>query len=247
MNMQTSRVLGIVCALGVSACTVSQTETPALTGPSTFATSVRVTASPDVLSLGQSATTLGQASQIVVNAFDGNGLPKTSQTVRLETFVNGAASDCGQLSPRTVITGSDGRALAVFTAPGTPPNCPSFNSDGTVTVRATPVGSQASTAAASSVDIAMVLPASTASGGPFIASFSVSSLTGSRNFQFDGSSSNSPGHSITSYAWTFSDGQSKTGRVVSHDFGSAGTYLVTLTVTDDINQTSFKTALVNAP
>jgi PKD domain-containing protein len=247
MNKNTSRVLGVACALGVSACTVSQTEAPALTGPSTFATSVRVTASPDILNLGPSATTPGQSSQIVVNAFDGNGLPKANQAIRLDTFVSGQASTCGQLAPRTVVTGSDGRALAVFTAPTTPPNCASFNSDGTLTVRATPVGSQASAAAASSVNIAMVLPASTTAGGAFTANFSIFSITGSRNFQFDGSSSVSPGHTITSYSWTFSDGHSETGRVVDHDFGSAGTFLVTVNVTDDINQTSFKTALVNAP
>jgi PKD repeat protein len=231
----------------MSACTISETEAPPLTGPSTFSTSIRVTASPDILNLGQSATVPGQSSQIVVNAFDGNGQPKANQVVRLETFVNGQASPCGLLLPRTVTTGSDGRALAVFTAPSTPPNCPSFNGDGTITVRATPIGSQASPAAASSVDIAMVLPATTASGGAFTANFSISSITGVRNYQFNGSSSSSPGHTIISYSWDFSDGHSELGRVVDHDFGSAGTYLVTLTVTDDINQTSFKTALANAP
>src|SRR5438477_4215662 len=245
MKMHSSRILGIAFALGVSACTVSQTETPALTGPSTFATSVRVTASPDILNMGPSATTIGQASQIVVNAFDGNGQPKANQTVRPETVVHDAASDCGQLSPRTVMTGSDGRAVAVFTAPTTPPNCQNFNSDGTVSVRATPIGSQASPAAASSVNIAMVLPASTAVGGPFKATFSIVPIAGTLNFQFDASSAISPGHSVTGYVWTFSDGTTKFGRVVTHDFGSKGTYLVTLTVTDDINQTSFMTALIN--
>src|SRR6266550_2837402 len=99
MKMHTSRVLAVACALGLSACTVSETDVPPLTGPSTFATSIRVTASPDILSLGQSPTVLGQSSQIVVNAFDGNGQPKANQVVRLETFVNGQASDCGQLTP----------------------------------------------------------------------------------------------------------------------------------------------------
>jgi len=244
MNMLTARVVGIVCAVGVSACTVSQTETPALTGPSTFATSVGVTASPDILNMGQTSTAPGQTSQIVVSAFDATGQPKTNQAVRLDTFVNGATTVCGQLSTRMVTTGSDGRALALFTAPGTPPNCPNFNADGTITIRATPVGSQASTAATSSVNVAMVLPSTGVSGGAFTANLSIAPISGIRNFQFDGTSSVSPGHTITTFAWTFSDGAAKSGPIVSHDFSSAGTFTVTLTVTDEAGQQAFKTAIV---
>ena len=45
-----------------------------------------------------------------------------------------------------------------------------------------------------------------------------------------------PGHAITSYSWDFSDGTIKTGVVVHHDFGLAGTYNVVLTTTDDTGQ-----------
>jgi len=44
------------------------------------------------------------------------------------------------------------------------------------------------------------------------------------------------GHSIASYAWNFGDGSSKTGVTTTHDYGSAGTYNVTLTVTDEAGQ-----------
>lgn len=40
------------------------------------------------------------------------------------------------------------------------------------------------------------------------------------------------------YAWDFGDGETDTGRVVTHEFASAGAHIVTLTVTD---QTSAKT------
>ena len=243
----TTRVLtlwAIAAACAAASCTVSQSQDPALTGPSEFATSVTVAAEPDVISLGQIGTTVGQSSQVTVRAFDANGQPKAKQALKLETVVNGQTSSCGRLSTAILTTGADGRAQATFTAPGTPPNCPNFNQDGTVTVRATPVGSQVDGVAGGTVNIYMA-PPSASSGGSFSATFSMSQIAGSRNFQFDATSSVSPGHAITSYVWTFSDGTTKSGAVVSHDFGSAGTYFVTLTVTDDSQQVSFKTALVS--
>src|SRR4051812_48598573 len=140
MKMHRFTIWGIVSVLGVSACTVSETETPPLTGPSTFATSVVLSANPDTIALGQSGTAAGQQSLILLRVVDFNGLPKAGQTVRLDTVVNGSVVSCGQLSARTVITDSDGRAATVFTAPGTPPNCAAFNPDGTISIRATPVG-----------------------------------------------------------------------------------------------------------
>ena len=48
-----------------------------------------------------------------------------------------------------------------------------------------------------------------------------------------------PGRSIASYAWNFGDGSAaKTGVTSQHDFGAAGTYSVSLTVTDDVGQRS---------
>jgi hypothetical protein len=238
----------VAASVGLAGCTVSQTADQTLTGPSTFATSVSVAAAPEIVTLGQTSAALGQQAQIIVKAFDATGQPKPNQTVRLEIVVNGQPSTCGHLSTAITTTGSDGRALAVFTAPGTPPNCPNFNSDGTITVRATPIGSGASSAAASGVDILMLLPPSSSSSGTFTASFAMSSLsTGVRNYLFDGSSSVSPGHSINSYRWIFSDGYTASGSVIDHDFGTAGTYLVTLTVGDEIDQSAFRTGLITVP
>jgi hypothetical protein len=242
MTMCRYTVGGIVAALAVSACTLDQTETPGLTGPSTFATSVSVTANPDVISLGNSSTAPGQRSEIIIRVFDANGQPKAGQAVRLDTVPSG----CGQLSPLSVTTGADGRALASFTAPGNPPNCPGFNADGTVGVRATPVGSQASTAAASTANIVMTLPAFASSPGALTPNFTISSLAGSRNFQFNGTSS-VPASTITSFRWSFSDGHAENGAIIDHDFGAAGTYVVTLTVSASGGQEASKSALVTAP
>jgi PKD repeat protein/aryl-phospho-beta-D-glucosidase BglC (GH1 family) len=50
---------------------------------------------------------------------------------------------------------------------------------------------------------------------------------------FNGSQSTDPDGSITAYGWTFGDGQTATGPVVSHTYAGAGTYPVALTVTDN--------------
>ena len=247
MTIRALALGAIIGAMAAAGCTVNQAEPPALTGPSTFGTSVSVTATPEILTLGPSAGAAGQQSQIVVSVFDEHGQPKANQAVSLQTVVNEQASGCGQLSESVVSTGSDGRAFAVFTAPGTPPNCPNFNSDGTVTVRATPFGSNASPAAAGSVNTFMALrTTSTSPSGAFAADFSISSLGGVRDSQFNATSSFSPGHTIVGYSWTFSDGHSEIGPIIDHDFAAPGTYFVTLTVTDDIGQSAFKTALIVA-
>jgi serine protease len=53
---------------------------------------------------------------------------------------------------------------------------------------------------------------------------------------FDGSASTDD-NGISSYAWSFGDGTGDTGAVVSHTYGSGGTFTAVLTVTDTIAQT----------
>ena len=65
----------------------------------------------------------------------------------------------------------------------------------------------------------------------------------------DGRSSSDADGSVVSYAWSFGDGGSASGATASHDYATAGTYTVTLTVTDDDGAThaASKQLTVTAP
>lgn len=79
------------------------------------------------------------------------------------------------------------------------------------------------------------------------------STTADLTASFDAAGSNDPDGTVASYAWTFGDGQSGSGVTASHPYATAGTYAVTLTVTDDqgatgtISQDVVVTAPAGAP
>lgn len=54
---------------------------------------------------------------------------------------------------------------------------------------------------------------------------------------FDASASSDPDGATLTYAWSFGDSQSGVGKNVSHTFTAAGTYVVVLTVTDELGAT----------
>jgi PKD repeat protein len=67
---------------------------------------------------------------------------------------------------------------------------------------------------------------------------------------FDGSSSSDPDGTIMAYSWSFGDGTNGSGRTPSHTYAAAGTYAVSLTVTDNAGATgthSSSVAVVNGP
>src|SRR5258708_789080 len=115
----TRRVLtlwAIAIAVGGSACGVHQTSAPSLTGPSGLATNLTVTATPDSITQdGASEAT------VVVIAHDASGRALGGLSVRADMAVGGVAADFGTLSARNLVTGSDGRATIMYTAPAAPP------------------------------------------------------------------------------------------------------------------------------
>lgn len=239
--------LAWLAAVLVSGCTVHQTEAPDLTGPSEFAVSVNMSASPDTLFSGGQ-----QQASIAVQARDVNGSPKAGQTFRLATVVGGASVAFGTLSSQTVVTGTDGRAVAIYTMPqftpfdaGTPAR--------TVSVTAVPIGTDYAGAQPHSVDLLVVPPPvpTSVKGSPTAALLaSTTSTTVGSLVTFNGSGSAAEaGHSIVLYYWNFGDNlfNEEHGSDASHVFASPGTYTVVLGVQDDLGRTgsAYKTIVVS--
>ena len=116
------RKLGIRTLLGVlaltmtaAACTVKETEAPALAGPSTLATDLNIQASPDTISWDGSSQ-----SSITVDARGPNNQPVRGLSMRVDMFLGALPADFGTISARTIVTGDDGRARLVYTAPPKP-------------------------------------------------------------------------------------------------------------------------------
>lgn len=64
---------------------------------------------------------------------------------------------------------------------------------------------------------------------------------------FDGRGSADPDGSISAWAWDFGDGATGSGDQVAHNYGRAGTFSVTLTVTDDRGGTGSTRKTVTVP
>jgi PKD repeat protein len=93
-------------------------------------------------------------------------------------------------------------------------------------------------------------PGTAANSAP-IASFSLSDdlVAIGETVHLDGSLSSDPDGEIALYQWSFGDGTTGTGPTASHAYGSAGTYLVSLTVHDPAGLQNAHThnITVNAP
>ena len=70
---------------------------------------------------------------------------------------------------------------------------------------------------------------------------SVADIKTNKSTRFDASSSYDPDGTIESYFWDFGDGTNATGVEVTHAYDGDGSYMVTLTVTDDDGATDSKT------
>jgi PKD repeat protein len=102
------------------------------------------------------------------------------------------------------------------------------NNGGTATSRAT---------------IELTAPDPPANEAP-LASFTAAPGVGDLEIRFDASASRDPDGIIDSYEWNFGDGATGTGETPSHVYAAAGTYPISLTVTDNNGSVGAATASV---
>lgn len=239
MTFHLSRIFATLVAVATTValggCTVKKTEAPSLAGPSEAGLSVRTTIVPDILyqdGLSQ--------SQVEIVARGPDGRPARAVSMRVE-LVNpsGHLADYGRISARTVMTGDDGIARLVYTAP--PPLSEPVDPYTVVTVRVTPMSGDFAGSNTFTVDVRLVPPGTTpviiGPNSPPVPAFTITPtpVTTYTPAAFNASATTDEGArcgSNCSYAWDFGDGSSGTGIVVNHEFRTVGTYAVSLTVTD---------------
>jgi len=234
----TGLVIAALAALVTApGCTLKEDQSaPTLLGPSELGLSLTTTATPDLL-------VRDGASQAVVTVLARDvAQPKPNQDLRADIVCLDLSDpaapvrrqlDYGSLSARTLRTGSDGKATTVYTAPPDDSALNAYCDNTRVWVIITPVGTNAANQFEREVEIRLtgtgifvppvdLKPAFTFSPGA------------PQEFQvvtFDASTS-TPAAQIASYSWTFGDGSTGTGQVVSHLYTSTDTWTVTLTITD---------------
>lgn len=209
-------------------------EAPDLAGPSEFSTSIVVTITPDVLSQDGASQSI-----ITITARDANGQPVRNLALRVEIRVNGTITDFGSLSARTVVTGSDGRATLVYTAP--PTTSPAVDPITVVDIAVVPIGDNFLNSATRFASVRLVPPGVIIppDGLQPAFTFTPTAPQDHQRVLFDASISQAPGNNpIVSYSWNFGDGGTATGRTVTHEFSSPGTYIVSLTVTDGFGRSA---------
>ena len=234
----------VLATLAGAACTVNETPAPPLTGPSEYALSIGISATPDLLTRDGASR-----ADVVVTARNWRGEPVNGLQLRLDIAVGNELQDFGSLSARTLFTNADGRAVATYTAPPAPALGASAIAD-RVAILASSVGSNQQTARAQATEIRLVLPTINVPGAP-VAFFTFAPSTGvSPNTLVAFNASGSypvAGSRIVNYAWDWGDGTTdpfNSSPNEDHDWVGAGTYSVTLTVTDDLGQRASTTRVI---
>lgn len=222
------RALSVLAAAALaSACTLQDVEPPSPIGPSTLALSLNVTASPDILPEDGVSTSL-----VTIVARDANGQPKPGVTLRVDTVIGSTIVDYGELSARTVTTNASGQAFVIFTAPKAPQI--GVDTGSVVDIMVQQLSGDFGSTVSTGVRIRLV-PETTANvpGAPRPNFFftPTTPAVDTRVF-FDGTSSTDDGV-IVRYSWDYGDGEREDGAQTYKDYSVAGTYLVTLTVTDN--------------
>lgn len=224
-----------VALVGVAAlsagCMMKKQEEPPLTGPSELGTSLAIAISPDVITQDGASQAL-----VTVTARDPSAQPIRNLSLNVEILFGGVRTDFGSLSARNLVTGSDGKATTVYTAPPAPAG-PSSDSGTVVDIGVTPIGTNFGNALARTASLRLVPPGVVVPPDLLTPNFTISTTSPTDNqavlFTACAVSACAPANNpIVSYDWDFGDGGTGSGKVVSHAYSRAATYVVRLTVTD---------------
>ena len=226
-----------VAAVLTSACGLDKQTQPSLIGPAQTGLAINITATPDQLPRDGSSQ-----SVVTVSARDAQGRAIAGQ--RLSVTLGPNAPQGASVSVSEIVTNSNGQATFTVQAPAA-------GSFGDITVFATPIGSDAANTTTRIVSI-RALPQNNAapqfSANPFLVTCAgvspcITNPEVGEVVTFDGSchpadcsssgvtDEGAPCNSCT-FTWNFGGDGTASGQIVTHAFGTAGTYIVTETVRD---------------
>lgn len=233
--------LAVLAAAALAAgCTLNSPEPPPLTGPSTLALSLTAAASPDILPED------GVSQSVIrITARDEHGQPKANVQLRVDTVVGSAIIDYGTLSARNVTTNAAGEAVVTFTAPRAPQV--GIDTGTVVAIGVREIGTDYYGTSFGTTTYIRLVPESTAliPGAPVPNFFySPTAPRVDDRVLFDASSSFDGDGVIVRYRWNYGDGEIEEGMVNTKDYTAAGTFLVTLTVTDNQGKSSSLTKAI---
>jgi PKD repeat protein len=230
LTRRTAFGLSVFALMFAAGCGLEKTSAPELSGPSEFAQSITLTASPaQLLQDGQ--------SQSVITAIVRNEAGQPAPGVPVNFSVSASdATTVAQLSEQATVTDAAGRATTVLTAPEAPAVLPTDPLR--LTVTATPSGDGLTLPVPRIVTVSLLPPAGTPgrNNNP-VASFTIVPAVANVNqdVTFDASATTdegSPCGTRCNYLWDFGDFNTSSGVVVSHKYTLPGSYTITLTVTD---------------
>jgi len=224
----------VMVGMIASACTMKKQEAPSVSGPSEFGTAITIALTPDVIAQDGASTSI-----VTVTARGPNGAPLSSVPLRAEIRVNGTPTDFGALSARSLLTGTDGRATIVYTAP--PALTFGVDQFTIVDIGVTPLGSDFGNSTTRFASLRLVPRGVVVPPAGLSPSFTLTPIAPTDNqlVLFDASASQAPSNNpIATYAWNFGDGGRSTGRTTNHSYDSAGTYVVVLTISDALGRSA---------
>jgi PKD repeat protein len=221
-------------AMTVAACSLDKQEMPPLSGPSEFALSLTMTASPDTIPRDGTSQSI-----VTITARDAQGRPLVGQRIALALAPN--APQGASLSQSEVTTGSTGTATFAVTAP-------IAGSLGDITVEATPIGTNAGNAAIRSIRIFANPENSTVPTAAF--TFSPLAPEVGQTVTFNASTTTDEGVSCgnCTFLWNFGGDGTSSGMITTHAFSTGGSFVVSLAVTDrgGVTSTTQQTVTVTA-